>query len=147
MISSKHLWTFVIPILFSIAVCEGGQASTSVPFDRVVWNKIQEGLGVSVRFPMVQDLIDNHKLRNLNRGEVRSLLGEPMYKEGSSSDEDWYVVKRSFHDESNKLEASFLSISLVIKYDHRGHAILEIGLSQSQNVPNIKEMKVTYKKL
>jgi len=72
----------LIGVLISVSGCKNfGQ----IKFDKAKWNEdYQDGFPPKARNKMVNDLVENHKLKGLKYWEVIELLGEPIAKDSST---------------------------------------------------------------
>ncbi len=117
-------------------------------FDQAKWKKAMLGPGISIRMPMVHDLLMRHKIIGLCRKEIVKLLGDPMPYEDTPSDEDWYLIQEAFHgDGASQWEEPYLQVHLVIKFDETKQKAIEIGISKTEDDPQHKgQARTSYEK-
>ncbi len=118
-------------------------------FDQAKWKEAVPGPGISIRMPMVHDLITKYKLTGLSRREIVQLLGDPMPYEVTPTGEDWYLVQEAFHgDGTSQWEEPYLQVHLVIKFNETTQKAIEIGISKTEDDSQHKgEVRTSYKKI
>ncbi len=66
----------IILLLFCSLGCKKTDSSTELVFDKTRWNT-KNGEDFLYRDRMLDDLIDHHKLKGMNRAQVLDFLGDP----------------------------------------------------------------------
>ncbi len=118
-------------------------------FDQAKWKNALPSPGISVRMPMVLDLIKKYKIKGLTRREIVQLLGDPMPYEDPPADESWYLIQEAFHGNgASQWEEPYLQAHLVIKFDETTQKAIEIGISKAENDSQHKgKVRTSYEKI
>jgi hypothetical protein len=107
------------------------------------------GPGISIRMPMLEDLIKKYGIKGLTRREIVQLLGDPMPYEATPTYESWYLIQEAFHgDGTSQWEEPYLQVHLVIKFDETTQKGIEIGISKAEDDPQHKgKVRTSYEKI
>jgi hypothetical protein len=125
---------FMMSLVITFAVSASCKRTDPTIFDQVRWKTALPGPGISVRMPMVPDLIKKYKINGLNRRDVVHLLGDPMPYEDTPADENWYLIQDAFHGSgTSQWEEPYLQVHLVIKFEETTQRAIEIGLSRAED--------------
>jgi len=129
-----------------LTACHKAKQTNPAVFDQTKWLQAQPGPGISVRMPMIGDLLNQHKVKKLSRSEIRRLLGKPMPYETTPENEDWYLVQELFHGPgTGRWEEPYLQAHLVFKYSSKSQVVREVGISRTEDTPGQeKKMRDTF---
>jgi hypothetical protein len=135
-------------VISFIAFASCAQTDPQV-FDQAKWKKAAPGPGISIRMPMVQDLIKNYGIKGLTRQEIVQLLGEPMPYEDIPIDQNWYLIQEAFHSNgTSQGEEPYLQVHLVIKFDEKTQKAIELGFFKTENdLQHKKGVRSSYQKI
>jgi hypothetical protein len=136
-------------LIISFAVFAGCKRNDLKIFDQAKWKNAVPGPGISIRMPMVPDLIEKYRIKGLTRQEIVQLLGNPMPYEDIPPDESWYLIQEAFHGNGTlQWKESYLQIHLVIKFDDTTQKAIEIGMSKTEGDRRHKgRIRTSYEKI
>jgi len=131
-------------LFIALALVAGGCKQTPTrKFASSAWQKVTSGPNVYVRIQMLDDLLRRHNLKQMNRNQIKALLGEPQEYPDTPDNQDFYLLQESFHGD-NIQNPPYLQVFLVIKWTPRRDGVIELGVSRMEDVPGKKEPLVTY---